>query len=1276
MRSESAKPPGYICLIRRASALRLLWGQLVLPPILPPRSALTAQSSTSTVAMRSPRTNNDLPRQMTSGWFVLVAALLVSLSTGLPCWSQTAAERTSDKSPTQSNESQQPDSDDDNATEEATQLSESGLLHPTGPDTTIWIDDKGTPRPVVGMSYEDLTRAWRLLKGLDKPSNSPQFVRDRFQANGSVEADHAKLTITIDVTLLSGGLIEIPIGLANAILESRPEITRVNAKPGAAKSAQEELITYDSKRGGFVAWLSGEVGEERRIVMSLLVPLSREAAQTLMRLNIPRATESLMAIETAGQVSNVFASEGVLLDVEPNDLGGTRIRARGTIGDVQIGWQTPTPRTAKQQSVLSVAGQILTDIDGRSVRSIADLQVSSFGGLLESFRVRLPAGSTLIPGNPVPGSIKGSGANSSIATPRISLLSEGSTGNLARPDLKQPVCLVKLPEKTAGPVSVRIVTEQSLLPDDPLVDLAGFQVLGAVRQYGEMAIRVADDWRLQWGETSNGARRIAVSSLPETLQQTGVTDAVRYYRQPWHLPVRVMLLGSRVEVTPRYRLEIRPEEAILTATMNYRVPGARAAGFSIDLKDWTQLTADPIGPVGLVDAGQITQTKEGILYVPFKEPVSRRAAVSFTARRDLNDKNELLRFRLPVPQASLQETSEVTIVADSALQLIPDATRSRHLRSVPLEPSERDPLDPTGLHTFRFQGFLPDQVFVANKRRRPRRVDLDVETQISLIDAKAVVQQEFSFNIQNQAIDQLQFVAPEKLLREEKVRFELLPALVDVKATSRLEKSEPSSSESLPPGNSTATSVVSDEAAPAGLALRLRQIESGDSNATANRLNETAAEALDAEPFVVDLPRPWLGRFRLRATYRQEMQRQVEEGSENIDFDLVQPIGVEIGSHVASIRTKGDLPLRLVKTDSSWSVDKRVADSQGELILTSSESPNRLTLAYSPEAREVSEVVLKRAWRQTWIGESRTQQRSVFVLQTAAPIVDFRLPESVEIDVVEVVVNGELVSASRVDEKLSFELPDQSLAQQVIEIRYFQPGLPPEEAIAWQPVRPIADDSWSLNYWEVILPAARHAASRPAGMFEAMRWQPVTGLWRRTPDLTTGELANWTGASEPGLSTTAEHRYLYSWYAKTPADDSTAISTISRRDAVLGSSALMLTLGLLLIYSPALRQPWCMLLLLLAGTVIGLIYPGPFIVIAQAGFLGLLLVGFAVILKLLLEQPSAVTIGSSDSSPILVTDVGGEFGGQYGGETLITLPMGSVSTNAPTVSVTAGNSDE
>jgi len=64
---------------------------------------------------------------------------------------------------------------------------------------------------------------------------------------------------------------------------------------------------------------------------------------------------------------------------------------------------------------------------------------------------------------------------------------------------------VKLDKKTAGPVEIRLVTERAHNPQqaEELLELAGFEVAGAVRQWGTIAVQVQGNWQVVWGQMSH-----------------------------------------------------------------------------------------------------------------------------------------------------------------------------------------------------------------------------------------------------------------------------------------------------------------------------------------------------------------------------------------------------------------------------------------------------------------------------------------------------------------------------------------------------------------------------------------------------------------------------------------------------------------------------------------------------------------------------------------------------------------------------------------------------
>ena len=149
--------------------------------------------------------------------------------------------------------------------------------------------------------------------------------------------------------------------------------------------------------------------------------------------------------------------------------------------------------------MLEAAGTVLTRLDRRAVSAEATLSVRSYGVPFDHFRVRLPPGMSLAPAN----------ASGYTVTPV-----EADAKQKATPSLVD----VRLPKATTGPVEVRLACRRDYDPlkDQSSCELAGFEVVGAARQWGVTAVSTGDDWQVLWGTTSDVRQ---TDQLPEALRK-------------------------------------------------------------------------------------------------------------------------------------------------------------------------------------------------------------------------------------------------------------------------------------------------------------------------------------------------------------------------------------------------------------------------------------------------------------------------------------------------------------------------------------------------------------------------------------------------------------------------------------------------------------------------------------------------------------------------------------------------------------------------------------
>src|SRR3954454_14177294 len=592
-----------------------------------------------------------------------------------------------------------------------------GPIQYVGPDTFILLDSQGRPQPVPGMTYEDFLAAWKKLNQPVNQQVEPRYTIERITFDGKAIRERAELKFHAVVHLLTEGPTDVPLGLSGAILQGDAQFASAEgAEHTQAQSAKapigkpkDQYLNYDAQHGGFVAHLNGESGARESITFDLLLPLLRDGNENSVALNCPRSTSSSLTMTIDTPVTEARATSGVLSSKPSSDNKTTRFEVAGLAGQFRLSWQAPSQEDASPSSVLNAVGAIRINIDGRGMRTDAHLTINSFGAAFDQIRVRLPRGAKLI--NPA--------ASSGNQDPKYRITEVTTPDNVSSADGRS-VVRVELKEKQQGPVVVDLATEQpsSLSSHTAELDLSGFEVIGAVRQFGDLALSVAGDWQSRW-EIGPGVRQVDPNEIDPSLQRPDVTAAFQYDRQPWSLNVRISPRQSRVHVTPQYALELLPEEARLNVRLAYQFFGARTFQFHVDLDGW-ELSGEPVESGGLVDQDRVAVDEKGVLQLPISQGSSRKTDVSFSLRRALDRETTKIQLPLPIPVADSTGTGALTVRVAPEIELLPDLISSTGLATSVAETVDRAHSDnSTELH---FRSLLPNAVFVASRANRAREV--------------------------------------------------------------------------------------------------------------------------------------------------------------------------------------------------------------------------------------------------------------------------------------------------------------------------------------------------------------------------------------------------------------------------------------------------------------------------------------------------------------------------------------------------------------------------
>ncbi|MCA9240054.1 MAG: hypothetical protein KDA37_07640 [Planctomycetales bacterium] len=1101
----------------------------------------------------------------------LAASIACSAVLASCCWGQPAEPRKTEDS-------------------QATPLS--GVPTTAGPDTVIWIDDNGVPRPVIGVTYEEFARAWRQYKGLETGSEDAQFTITSFAASGRQEGDHIELDAQFTIELSVDQVVRTPLGFGGAILASE---TISGLQPG-------ERFEYSDREECYLAQLAGNGA--RTLRCKFLLPIASSGQRRVVTLTSPRANHSQIDLQLTDNAVEPTVSGGALVELGETD-SGSKLSVRGGVGRMRLAWRRHLVGSNARSVVLTSVGEITTSLDASSARSTARLTVRSFGGAFDSFHVRLPEGATLLP--------------PAADAPTFQASASGAKGD----------CLVTLPEPTVGPVTVTIQTEQAIgLSGSTAVDLAGFDVEGAVRQYGVLALSVDTSSRLQWGEMS-GAHRIAVDDLPPALQQPGVTAAVRYYRQEnCRIPVAILPSETSIYATPEYELRVLPDEAILNVTMQYQVIGSPVLEFRFDLGDWTELTPKPIelvGQIDAIDANNVVQTFDGSLDVPLLRPQAGAVMVRFQARRSLLPGDSHVQFEFPrpvMPEPDKIGRPRLTLLVDPSLRVRFDQQASNRLHPALAPPDAATTRAPSRYEKFYFEGEAPlfggGWPFLSlDKSQRPSRFDAEISSRVAISEQQTKVRQQFSFEFQQRPAERIELLAPPELLAGEEPRLSL-------------------------------TALAPDDA------------------------SEGGATELDWDPvmdngtILVELPRPWIGPLKIEAEYQLPQGLSQLTFGAGLPISLLTPVGAASLSH--DLRVDSPLPIALgaLTAGGGWRKAATAVESDSYSFETESPEASLTLMRATSQLDRNNGPLVRRTWRQTWVRGDEIQHRCAWRIAGARDLLRIRLPSSMPPNQVDVLVDGrqtEIDFRGADAEGIAVTLPSGGNPEErTVELRYLQ-QIPARALATLEVPQPslVAEDQTANCYWQVILPENRWVWSHPPAFRDAQDEDSWRTWVHRSSNKTNADLENWVGAKPLGLEVSAgEHSLLYS--SLTAPAGTWRLGTVNRNLLVLLASAGIAAVGMMLLYSPGAWRPVLGALAASAAAVLSMLYPGQALVVAQAGSIGLVALALGCATWLLLRPAERVRVDVASDSTAIRRPLSHA-------DTSLTIDAGTVSSNAPTVSI-------
>lgn len=1005
-------------------------------------------------------------------------------------------------------------------------------------------------------TLEEIRRALLALDGGPMTGSRPRYRLKSLTAKGNIENAHAVLQIELEIDASDERWVRVPLRMGGLVLD----------RPAEIEGEGQHLLDYDSTAREYVAWFRGTTQKPHRVVLHALAPIEHQTDRTLLRINAPRAVTSqlVFSVPVVGAVGEV-SKDSVLTDTRQVE-GATEFHASGLSGDFSMAWQKPDTARHDSPAILSVDGQVVAKVDGRGIRTSAALRVNSFGREFDNFRVRLPRGATLLPDNPTDYAVAPVEVDAAAADePRV--------------------VEVRLKTKTSGPLLVKLVTDQGHdVTRGGSFELGGFEVVGAVRQYGYLAVQVKDDWQVTFGQRQGVQQS---EDLPAEMPRDDVVAGFVYYGQPYSLPARVVPLPTRTSVAPSFRVRVEPRQLLLDATFKYHVAGAKIFAIELHMADWT-LDPTTLGPPGVVNlVGRVGQGNSQ--FVPLQQAASGEVQLKFTARKEIAADARSLDIRFPQALADSFGDADVTIVPGDNVVLAPRVAELEGLVAQPRSSadddgdssaSESSPRTPV----WAYRADSPEARFVADFQRATRTVAARVASHVQLSTAGAKVSQTYRYAVAHEPIESLWLEVPPSLAQTGAVAVKL-------------------------GGKQLKTELVRGESS---------------EGATPARLN-------------VELPEPRLGEFEITTVYewRDKATGDVPPlTTVRREVPLLMPGDAEVSLNEATVASVPGL-LAQPLGDLWTQTEEPNAERSAAMRLTAAGAPGELALALRlDDEQESAAVLLERAVVQTSLSRHARQDRAVYRFSTPERRVALRLPAGAVGARYALATDGRPPAdvtrdvAERGEERI-VSLPAGDW--HVLDVSYELPRLAsPGDRQSFDLPRFAGRVIVRRSYFQLVLPPDEFLLSGPAGWTPEWVWQRRFFAWWRRATLDDRELYLWAGAPGNAVSPSG-NRYLFSAIEPLAAFGAW---TIRRSLLVLMSSGLVLLVGLIWLYWPAARKPVWLFAVGVATLAAAAVWPDAAPIWLQSAVLGGLLTLLAVLLDWLMARPrrhSVVYRGGSSS---------------------------------------------
>ncbi len=1028
---------------------------------------------------------------------------------------------------------------------------------PAAPDVYLLPDDTGKLRKVLGFRYEDFFEAWKrdAVEGTFAP---PRYVIDHWNVDGETRDSLAEVNLEFQISVHSSGWVEIPIQLPELIVQ----------KIVIHEQLVGECLLFDKDRHGYVLWLSGKGGTNRKLELEGLTKLKSNSGGESIELHLPRAGTTNFQMRVSATATDLRSVPGLSLETvrKPDDV--IEVRLVGQANPVRLDWNIEKEqRQAESPLPLEVKEKTTIQIDRGLASYETTLQINNNKRPLQQVRVRLPNRAKLKL-TEIPSDYD------------IESISSPSSGD------QHEEILIRLPKPSLEPWSIDLVAEASIesFGDAAECRLEGFQVLDAFVQSGTVTLEV-DDQLLAYFDLYDEIEQIPIEEDATASDGRSILGHFRYSRLPWQIVVFSSPRQRRVSVQPRYELNIDTDEARLDVEYDYQLTGAQIFSVRIALNGWERTDA-PIESGGTIDLNSVVERHDGRLSLGLVDPSTPQLSLKLSFRKDMQLGENT--FYFPEPMEAFLIDGELRVGSSDSISLSPRIELCEGLATAPRvnddysDSGERKMLK--SANVLQLRTFLPQPRFVTEISRRQQEISVVQKTQVEISRHSTQVLQKLDFRAKYNSVSQLTLAVPDQLWQNS-----------SLKVTHGGEE----------------------------LSLGLKNPVDGESLKP-----DTDPKDDNEEPLryvIVSLPRPMQDEIPLELTYEIANPTFAVGEQEAMNLPLVSPVD-PLQHHDAEVRGVRSVLVSANQRSEAqqWNIvasEGLAANSGSALNLTATATTNSLSVYAKLTSVEEQELAtLERAWFQTWVTPSQRQERAVFRFHTSGVNAFVRMPRRMEDTEIEVLLDGiPWPYESLRDNRLAVSLrsPDARVSH-TLELRYHERVGMPSYGTLWSEIPQLECRVASAPiYWHLILPQRWQLTSAPEQLIPDywLGWRNYR--WGRQPTLSQADLEQHTGAEPEMAPPPLSNQYVFRAF-----DLPTSIEFVVIRQlwVFLACAMGVFCLGLLCIYTPIARQAYFWLglsLSLLAGV---LRYPEITILLIELILAGSLMALIAHVLRRLLDQ--------------------------------------------------------